>query len=197
MTVARQIVRLSPVLLLVLAVAAVACQQTEAGDASESGTDPRTPATVAQGAEPDDAGLLGRWLDREPVNVRIPAGTGVRVRLLQPLSGESSRLGQGFLAAVADDVVIDDRVAIATGARVTGTVRDVKPAGGGADGSRIALSFDAVELPSGGSAHLDGALDAAPEERDMVLPAGSHLTFTLQSPATVEVALDETDGARS
>lgn len=197
MIVARQLVRLSPVLLLALAVVAVACQQGEAGEASAPGADPRTPATVAQGAEPEEGGLLGRWLDREPVNVLIPAGTAVRIRLLQPLSGEVSRLGQGFLAAVADDLVIDDRVAIAAGARVTGTVRDVQPASEGEDGARIALSFDAVELPSGGSAHLDGAVDAAPEDREMVLPAGSHLTFTLRSPATVELALDAERGTRS
>lgn len=194
MIVVRQIVRLSPVLLLALAVGAVACQQSEAGETAAPGSDPRGPETVAQGAEPEDAGLLGRWLDREPVNVRIPAGTEVPIRLLQPLSGEVSRLGQGFLAAVAEDLVVDGRVALAAGARVTGTVRDVVKAASEGARPRIALSFDAVEIPSGGSAHLDGALDAEPEGREMVLPAGSVLTFTLQSPATVELALDEAPG---
>lgn len=195
MTVARQIVRLSPALLLGLVVAVVACQQGEAGGASAPGVDPREPATVAQGAEPNGGGLLVRWLDRKPVDVLIPTGTPVQVRLLQPLSGKVSRLGQGFLAAVAEDLVVDDRVAIPAGARVTGTVRDLQGVDEGDEGTpRMALSFDAVELPSGGAAHLDGLVEATPEGREMVLPADTHLTFTLQSPATVELALEHQRG---
>lgn len=61
------------------------------------------------------------------------------------------------MAAVADDLVIDERVAIL----------------------------------SGGAARLEGAYEASSEGSELVLPAGSHVTFTLQAPATVELALDE------
>lgn len=184
MTVIRKIVRLSPVLLLGLAVVAVACQQSEASE-GPTFRGPGVPTTVAQGAEPSDVGFFGRLLDHGPIDVQLPAGTAVRVRLLQPLSSEASRPGQGFLASVDDAVTFDGRTAILAGALVTGTVRDIVVPPDGPP--RLALSFDAVELPSGGSARLDGTVDAAAEPGERVLPAGQPFDFSLRSPTTVEL----------
>lgn len=184
MTVIRKIVRLSPLLLLGLVVVAVACQQSEASEGPIS-RGPGVPTTVAQGAEPSDVGFFGRLLDHAPIDVQLKAGTAVRVRLLQPLSSEASRPGQGFLASVDDAVIIDGRTAIRAGARVTGTVRDIVVPPDGPP--RLSLSFDAVELPSGGSARLDGAVDAVTDPGERMLPAGQAFAFALRSPTTVEL----------
>jgi hypothetical protein len=186
-------------LALLLACAALgwlACQETEAAPVARadavdlSAQAPRpgaAPRNVAQGAEPQDQSFLGALLfDRSPIEIEVPAGTALSLRLLQPISNHATLRGQGFQAELAEDVIVNREIAIPSGARVTGTVREIENPRRDDGPARLALSFDAVELPSGGAAPLD-AVHEHVGEGESVLAAGTVVEVALDRPTTVEV----------
>lgn len=186
-------------LALLLACAALgwlACQETEASpvaraDAADlSAQAPRPdaePRNVAQGAEPQEQSFLGALLfDRSPIEIEVPAGTALSLRLLQPISNQATLRGQGFQAELTQDVIVNREIAIPTGARVTGTVREVDNPRRDDAPARLALSFDAVELPSGGAAPLD-AVHVHVGEGESVLAAGTVVEVALDNATTVEI----------
>lgn len=59
-----------------------------------------------------------------PKPVVVPAGTRISVSLVTPLSSKTNRRGDRIEGAVVSDVMIDGKVAIPTGAAVSGTVTD-------------------------------------------------------------------------
>ena len=143
------------VLLVSCALTGTACREggTEPGERSQA-TAETARAAAAQGERP---GILSRLFTREPIQVEVPAGTQITVTLLEPVSSQASQPGEVFQAEVALDVVVDGRVALPAGARVTGTVTEAQALRKIGGRARLALSFDAVELPSGGSAPFDAA----------------------------------------
>lgn len=183
-------------LALLLACAALgwlACQETEAAPVAQAdAVDPSArpdemPRKVAEGAEPQDQSFLGALLfDRSPIEIEVPAGTALSLRLLQPISNRATLRGQGFQAELAEDVIVNREIAIPSGARVTGTVREIGNPGRDDAPTRLALSFDAVELPSGGAAPLD-ALHVHVGEGESVLAAGTVVEVALDNATTVEI----------
>lgn len=186
-------------LALLLACAALgwlACQETEAAPVAQSdAVDPDAlparpgdePRNVAQGAEPQDQSFLGALLfDRSPIEIEVPAGTALSLRLLQPISNRATLRGQGFQAELAEDVLVNREIAIPSGARVTGTVREIEDPRREDAPVRLALSFDAVELPSGGAAPLD-AVHVHVGEGESVLAAGTVVEVPLENATTVEI----------
>jgi len=59
--------------------------------------------------------------------VPIPTGTGVRLRLTQFVSSETSRPGDSVAFKVARDVVVDHFVVIRAGATAVGRITEAKP----------------------------------------------------------------------
>jgi|GEM_PF-3389611 hypothetical protein len=57
-----------------------------------------------------------------PFGTRIPAGTALMVRLLEPLSSANARAGQVFEGTVDEDVVLDGQLLMERGTRVRGQV---------------------------------------------------------------------------
>lgn len=168
----------------------IACQETEASvESPATGPEAELQASqnVAQGGEPQDQSFLGTLLfERAPIDIEVPAGTALSLRLLQPISNRATMRGQGFQAELAEDVMVGRELAIPSGARVTGTVREIDDPKREDAPVRLAISFDAVELPSGGAAPLD-AQHVHVGEGESVLASGTVLEVTLDSATTVEV----------
>lgn len=186
-------------LALVLACATLgwlACQETEASpvaQADAAAVEPPSasfgdvPRNVAEGAEPQEQSFLGALLfERAPIEIEVPAGTQLSLRLLQPISNRANQRGQGFQAELAEDVVVNREIAIPAGARVTGTVREVDDPRRENAPVRLAISFDAVELPSGGAAPLD-AVHVHVGEGESVLAYGTVVEVALKHATTVEI----------
>jgi hypothetical protein len=73
---------------------------------------------------------------------RLPDGTRIRVRLLHPITSETSKDGQPLEFVVVSDVVVDGEVVIAKGTRVAGTIVKAKRARWGfLDDDRAKLVF--------------------------------------------------------
>lgn len=62
------------------------------------------------------------------VNVTVPSGTVVPVRVTQALSSATSQIGDSFSGVVISDVVVDGVTAIPAGSPVSGRVSDVQEA---------------------------------------------------------------------
>ena len=79
-----------------------------------------------------------------PVNIELPAGTSIRVRLDQDLGSKISQPGDSFSATVADDVVVNGQTAIAKGARADGAVIDARPLGKFKGGALLVVKLERV-----------------------------------------------------
>lgn len=76
----------------------------------------------------------------------IPEGTEVQVRLDTPLSSRTARVEDRFTATVMRPLYVENRLAVAAGARVRGTVVGAESAERPARGGKLELAFDALEL---------------------------------------------------
>jgi hypothetical protein len=81
-----------------------------------------------------------------PRPIVVPADTAISVVLDEPLGSKTSTTGQTFTATVQHPVEVDGRVAIPKGARVTGVVKDAKPAGRFKGGAVLALELTSVTV---------------------------------------------------
>lgn len=109
----------------------VAEQQTEKADATNEPT------------------LLQRVLKPKTIDVPIPGGTSIVVRLIDGVSSQSSSIGDRVDGVIANDVVIDGTVAIPAGSSVSGSVtaaNALRKIGGRAS---LALSLTRLTLENG------------------------------------------------
>lgn len=94
-----------------------AAKKAAAKPAAKPATKPAaTTAAAAPAAKPEPP--------PPPKPIVVPAGTKVSVSLVTPLSSKTNRRGDRIEGTVVSDVMIDGKVAIPTGATVSGTVTD-------------------------------------------------------------------------
>lgn len=86
---------------------------------------------------------------RQAVEVTVPAGTPLDVEFESSLSSATSTVGERFRGRVATGVTIDGETVIPAGSVVLGSVTEVVPQRKIGGQARLALGFDAIELPSG------------------------------------------------
>ena len=91
--------------------------------------------------------------------VEVPPGTALTVALSSDLSSKTARPGDPFETTVASNLLINGRVAVPTGARVTGTITDVV-SGSKAIGAvpMLGLKFNQLELEDGQIIPITGDL---------------------------------------
>jgi hypothetical protein len=76
----------------------------------------------------------------------LPVATEMQVRLDTPLSSRTARAEDRFEATVMNPVYVDNRMVIAAGDRVRGTVVSAEPANRPARGGKLDLAFDSILL---------------------------------------------------
>ena len=170
-----------------------------------------------------------------PLEVSVPAGTKIRVRLVQELDTQRNRAQDPFTATLDDPLTLGDRVIVPKGTYFYGHVTQSRPSGRFKGRAVLALDLDSFKLNgqtheiqstraarvsaghkkhhwlwigggSGGGALLgaiagggEGALigagagaaagtvgSALTGKRNVRMPAETTLTFTLQSPITLQ-----------
>jgi hypothetical protein len=87
--------------------------------------------TSADSTAPAAAEKSGSFLDKlkpEP-KITIPAGTRLRVALIDGVSSNQNSSGDQFMASLTDPVVIDGKTVLAKGTKVRGRVVDAKESG--------------------------------------------------------------------
>src|SRR5262245_46208733 len=104
---------LYPLLTTVLLASIAGCAGGPSETSADSGTQPER--------------LLDK-LKPEP-KITIPAGSRLRVALIEGVSTKTSSKGDHFLASLAEPVIIDGKTVLAKGTKVRGSVVDVKEPG--------------------------------------------------------------------
>ena len=102
----------------------------------------------------------------------VPAGTVIPLRMDTFLSSETSRVGDRFTATVSNDVIIDGSLAVPAGSKVEGHTTGATPATRSRAGS-IAVAFDRIRFPAGGSVMVDGTLTTLSEDGRRQLEANN------------------------
>ncbi len=86
---------------------------------------------------------------RPAARITIPAGTRLRVSLIDAVSSDKSRPGDQFLASLAEPVVVNGRTVLEKGTKVTGRVVDAKESGRVKGRASIELRLTSVTRENG------------------------------------------------
>jgi hypothetical protein len=88
-------------------------------------------STSADSSNPENTENSGSFLDRfKPApKVTIPAGTRLRVTLIDGVSSNQSSSGDTFMASLAEPVLVNGKTVLAKGTTVLGRVVDVNESG--------------------------------------------------------------------
>jgi hypothetical protein len=91
--------------------------------------------------------------------VVVPSGTQLSLSLATTLTSKTAKVGDTVRATVTQGVRVDDRVAIAAGTTVAGTVTDVISGSSKIGGvPTLGLRFERLELPGNVDVPIDGVL---------------------------------------
>ncbi len=82
----------------------------------------------------------------KPVELTIPEGTTLSIRLIDPIDSEKNQTGDHFRATLDSAVVINDTVAIPAGADIYGRVTNAKSAAHFAGRSELALELTRISM---------------------------------------------------
>ncbi|HSB29353.1 MAG TPA: hypothetical protein VLE19_15905, partial [Pyrinomonadaceae bacterium] len=96
--------------------------------------------------------------------VTVPVGTVLALKMDTYLSSDSSRVGSSFTASVFRPVVVDGRVVVPENTKVEGRVTATTPTERGRRAGTIAVAFDRMVFPAGGSVQINGSLTTLNEE---------------------------------
>ena len=118
-------------------VASVACGGPAGSPAGEGGASGGAAGTGAAAPAPEKA---------PPVEVTVPAGTAVSIRLASSVSTETATEGDAVEGEVAEAVVVGGRTVIPAGAMATGSVTDVVRPGRVKGRARLAVRFTGVTV---------------------------------------------------
>ncbi|MEO8724992.1 MAG: BON domain-containing protein [Acidobacteriaceae bacterium] len=120
--------------------------KTYSDSSAPAGSTPLPAPAVAQNTPPPPPPA--------PAKVSVPSGTGLSVRLTQPLASNTNHQGDTFKAELQSPIVVDDQVVIPQGATLEGRVVSVQAAGKFAGAPQLALTLYNVSY-NGHSYNID------------------------------------------
>jgi hypothetical protein len=97
---------------------------------------------------------------------RIPTGAQIQIRLATEINTSTAKAGDSFQALVIAPVVVENRVAMAAGAALTGHVKETTAAVNPDDQAVLALGFDEIRDPSGKKASIAAKLAGVDNARE-------------------------------
>jgi hypothetical protein len=127
-----------------LALLLFGCQKT-ADQQSSAATDASNASAPSSGSD-NSSNPARREPAPAPKPLVVPADTVLSVTLDQSVGSKISTPGQTFAASVQAPVEVDGKVAIPKGAKVTGIVKDAKPAGRFKGGAALELTLSTIDI---------------------------------------------------
>jgi len=103
-------------------------------------------ATGCSRVNSDSAQAAGSPAVASTPAIDVPAGTKIRVRLLETLDTERNRAHDQFTASLDEPLVVDSRVVVPKGTSFRGHVTESRPSGRFKGRAVMALNLDSFEL---------------------------------------------------
>ncbi len=157
------------IVIAALVLSGAACSKEPAATSADATAKPPAKAS---------AGVLDK-LKPEPKperKITIPAGTKLRVSLLNAVSSDKSRAGEPFLASLAEPVAVDGNTILAKGTKVRGLVVEAQKSGRVKGRASIALKLTEIVRADGKAISISTkpytAIAEATKKRDALLIGG-------------------------
>jgi hypothetical protein len=87
------------------------------------------------------------------VTLTVPAGTSVSASLVTPLTTETNKTGDPFVATTTEPIIVEGRTVVPAGAQIHGVLQDVEASGRIKGRARMTLAFQQID-DSEGTAHM-------------------------------------------
>ena len=132
-----------------------------------------------------------------PTFVTVPKGTTVRATVSDALASNKNHSGDSFAAILSSSIKVDGKTVIPKGAHVSGRVVTAKKSGPAeltvaltsvqVNGKSYKLATDPINRTGKAPAKDAGDTESAKAEKDISVPAQSHLKFKLAKDAKIPV----------
>ncbi len=93
--------------------------------------------------------ILAAPFDANAKTKRVPAGTELSIKLLNPINTKSTFVGKDFSALLLNDQKTDYDIVLPEGSLVRGTVKRIVPAKRLSQGAILYMDFDHIVAPNG------------------------------------------------
>jgi hypothetical protein len=154
----------------------------------------KTDSTKAVSAKPVSSKVASNKVAQQTAFVTIPQGVPVRATVSQALASNKNHSGDVFAAILSAPIKVDGKTVVPKGAHLAGRVITARKAGP----AELTVALTSVEVNGksyrlatepvnrSGKAPAKGADDeSAKPEKDVTVPAQSHLRFKLAKPAKI------------
>jgi hypothetical protein len=126
-----------------------------------------------------------------PATLILHDATPIRLRLIQNLSSEEAKAGDSVDFEVLDDLVVDDMLVVARGAKATATITESEPKSWVARGGKLDINVDYVRLVNGDKIAVRAVKEAKESGHFMhgkgvTIPKGTEITALVNG----EIKLD-------
>ncbi len=133
------------------------------------------PDTVSAAGKPQETQPQPAPVVAQSVNVTVPAGTRIKVRLVEPLSSRRNQAGDKFTATLDQPIVEGDKVVIPKGAAFHGHLVSAKDSGRLRGRAVLGLTLDSLEV-DGATYAIDTSansrVSSSHKKRNMILIGG-------------------------
>ena len=157
----------------------------------------KTVSSKTPSAKPVSSKVVSSKSTQQTTFVTVPKGTAVRATVSQALASNKNHSGDSFAAILSSSIKVDGKTVLPKGAHVAGRVVSVKKSGP----AELTVALTSVEVNGksyklatepinrSGKAPAKDATDteSAKPEKDISVPAQSHLKFSLAKPAKIPV----------
>ncbi len=94
-------------------------------------------------------GAVSKQINANIKTKRVPAGTVIKLKLLDPISSSTASIGDQFDLMIADNVIVDNSVVIPQGTVIRGSLEEVEAPKMLYKGGTVRLYFDHIVSPTG------------------------------------------------
>jgi hypothetical protein len=157
----------------------------------------KTASNKTPSAKPVSSKVASGKPTQQTTFVIVPQGTAVRATVSQALASNKNHSGDSFAAILSSSIKVDGKTVLPKGAHVAGRVVSVKKSGPAeltvaltsveVNGKSYKLATEPINRSGKASAKDAGDTESAKPEKDISVPAQSHLKFSLAKPAKIPV----------
>lgn len=96
-----------------------------------------------------NAAVVNKTMTADIQAIRIPAGTTMKLELMDPVSTKLGAVGDEFSAMLKEDKIVNGQIALPAGSIIRGTLNKITPSKRISRSAVLYLSFDHVVTPTG------------------------------------------------